>query len=182
MKEKIVRLEIENAYAKLKAHLLKEKGRVIAEEPPASICFEQGSIWGMTPRTAKKRMSYNFSSRDSETRIVASTSLSPDWKELGIVGCVFAVLVAAICWWISVDLTSVLSTHSTSVWSWIVAVNGYIDFQIAPVFIRLTQGLAVFLVIITLLEVAVLLYVWSGKDSFAEDTLDSFMQNFDASK
>ena len=182
MQVKIVGLEIENAYVKLKAHLLKERGRIVAEEPPTSICFEHGSIWGITPRTAKKRISYNFFSQDSETRIVASTSLSPDWKNLGIVGCVFAVLVAIICWWISVDLKAVLVTHGTSVWSWIVTLNGYIDFQIAHVLINLTQAFAVFLIIVTVLEAVVLLYACSGKDSFAEDTLDCFMQNFDAGK
>ena len=67
MKEKIVNLEIENAYEKLKAHLFKERGRIVAEEPPTSICFEQGSIWGITPLTAKKGMSYNFFPQDSET-------------------------------------------------------------------------------------------------------------------
>jgi len=180
--QKIVNLEIERTYVEFEAHLLKEKGRIVAKEPPTSICFEQGSIWGMTPRTAKKWMSYNFFSQDSETRVVASTSLGSDWKNLGIIGCVFSVLLATICWWISVDLKALSVAHSASVWSWIVTVNGYIDFQIAQVLISLTQALAVFLIIVTVLEAAVLLYVCFGKDSFAEDTLDSFMQNFDAGK
>jgi len=180
--QKIVNLEVERAYVEFKAHLAKEKGRIVAEEPPTSICFEQGSIWGLTPRTAKKRMSYNFFSQDSETRIVASTSLGPDWKNLGIVGCLFSVLLATICWWISVDLKALLVAHSASVWSWIVTVNGYIDFEIAQVLVSLTQSLAVFLVIVTVLEVAVVLYVYSMEDSFAEDTLDSFVQNSDVGK
>jgi len=101
---------------------------------------------------------------------------------LGIIGCVFSVLLATICWWISVDLKALLVAHSASVWSWIVTVNGYIDFEIAQVLVSLTQSLAVFLVIVTVLEVAVVLYVYSMEDSFAEDTLDSFVQNSDVGK
>lgn len=157
----------------LKARLLKENGKIVAEEPPASISFEQGSVWGATPRTAKKRVIYRLSSHDSETRTVASTSLASDWKNLSIVGCILAVLVASLCWWISIDLKTLLITHNASVWSWIATVNGYTDFQIAQVLIGLSEGLAVFLVIIVVLEALVVMYVRSKVDSFAKDTLNS---------
>jgi hypothetical protein len=163
--ERNIGLEIEKAYADLKALLLKRGCRIIAEEPPTFISVKQGSLWGISPRTAKKVVSYRLSPVDSGTRIAVSSSLASDWKNLTIIGSALAVLVVALCWWIAADLEAFMITQEPSYWSWIATVDSYIDFQAG-------QMLAVFLTIIIVLEVVIAVYAHFRIDSFAEENLN----------
>jgi hypothetical protein len=104
-------LEIEKTYAELKALLLERGCRIIAEEPPALISVKQGSLWGISPKTAKKVMTYRLASVDSGMRITCSSSLASDWKKLTVIGTVLAVLLASLCWWIAMDLDVFLVTQ-----------------------------------------------------------------------
>ncbi len=92
--EKIVSLEIEKAYEELKSLLLKKGCRIIAEEPPARISVKQGSVWGISPTSAKKVLTYSLSPVASGTRISCSSSLASDWKNLTIIGSALSVIVA----------------------------------------------------------------------------------------
>jgi hypothetical protein len=171
--EKIVSLEIEDAYAKLKEVLLKKGCKIGAEEPPMSISVGQGSLWGMTPRTAKKHVSYRLIPHNSGTRITASSSLASDWKNLTIIGSALAVLLAGLCWWIAVDLETFMATQKPSSWSWVATVDSYADLQLAQMLANLGKVLAVFLVVVIALEVAIALYAHFRINSFAEETLSS---------
>ena len=174
--ERTVSLEIKNAYADLKALLLQKGCRLVAEEAPAFISVRQGSLWGISPRTAKKVVSYRLVSVYSETRITCSSSLAADWKNLTVIGSVLAVVVASLCVWISMDLDALVTTQEQGYWSWIAMVNGYIDVQTAQMFAGLTLVLAFFLAIIIIIEIVVAVYAYFRVNVFAEETLNGFGQ------
>ena len=172
MVERIVSLGVEKAYAELKAHLLEKNCKITAEEAPAFISVKQGSLWGVSPGTAKKTVTYRLASVDSGTRITCSSSLASDWKNLTLIGTALAVFVAALCWWIATDLDAVITTQQSSYWSWLVTVDGgYIDFQTAQMLAGVTRMLAVFLVIIIIVEAVVAVYAYFRINVFAEETL-----------
>ena len=172
MVEKIVNSEIEKAYEELKSLLLKKSCRIIAEEPPARISVKQGSVWGISPTSAKKVMTYRLSPVPSGTRISCSSSLASDWKNLTIIGSALSVIVAGLCLWIAIDLEAFTVTQTPSYWSWLATVGGYVNFQLVQAFAGLTRILAVFLVIMMILEVAIVVYVRSRINKFGEDTLN----------
>ena len=169
--ERTVGLEIEKAHAELKELLLKRGCRITAEEPPTLISVKQGSLWGISPKTAKKVMTYHLASVDSGTRITCSSSLASDWKKLTVIGVVLSVLVASLCWWIAMDLDAFMITQQPSYWSWVATVDGYIDFQTAEMFVSLTRMLAVFLAIIIAIEAVIAVYAHFRINSFAEENL-----------
>ncbi|MBN1245132.1 hypothetical protein JXA31_06020 [Candidatus Bathyarchaeota archaeon] len=177
MVERTVGLEIEKAYADLKAVLLEKNCRIIEEEAPTFISVRQGSLWGISPLTAKKNVNYRFDAVDSGTRITCSSSLASDWKNLTIIGSALAVVVVALCLWMSMDLDALVATQQPSYWSWIATVDGYIDFQTAQMFAGLTRMLAVFLAIILVAEVVIVVYVHFRINSFAEETLNALRQS-----
>jgi hypothetical protein len=170
--ERTVGLEIEKARAELKALLFQKGCRITAEELPTLISVKQGSLWGISPRTAKKTMIYSLAPVDSGTRITCSSSLASDWKNLTVIGTALAVIVAALCWWIATDLDSFVATQQSGYWSWLVTVDGgYIDFQTAQMLAGVTRMLAVFLVIIIIVEAVVAVYTYFRINLFAEETL-----------
>jgi hypothetical protein len=169
-------LGINEAYANLKALLLKRGCRIIAEEPPTFISVKQGSLWGISPRTAKKVVSYSFSPVDSGARISCSSSLASDWKNLTIIGSALAALLVALCWWIAADLEAFMITQEPSYWSWIATADGYIDFQTGQMLVGLTRMLAVFLAIIIALEAVIAVYAHFRINEFAEENLNSLCE------
>jgi hypothetical protein len=171
--ERTVGLEIEKAHAELKALLLERGCRIITEEPPALISVKQGSLWGISPKTAKKVVTYRLARVDSGTRITCSSSLASDWKNLTVIGVALSVLVASLCWWIAMDLDAFMITQQPSYWSWIATVDGYTDFQTAQMFAGLARMLAVFLAIIIAIEAVVAIYAHFRINAFAEETLDA---------
>jgi hypothetical protein len=170
--ERTVSLEIEKAYADLKAVLLEKNCRVIAEEAPVLISVRQGSLWGISPLTAKKNVNYRLDAVESGTRITCASSLAADWKNLTAIGSALSVVVVALCLWMSMDLDALVATQQPSYWSWIATVDGYIDVQTAEMFAGLTRMLAVFLAIILIAEVVIVVYVQSKINTFAEETLN----------
>jgi hypothetical protein len=171
--ERTVGLEIEKAHAELKALLLKRGCRITAEELPVLISVKQGSLWGISPRTAKKVVNYRLAPAASGTRITSSSSLASDWKNLTIIGTALAVVVTSLCVWIATDLDAFMITQQPSYWSWIATVNGYIDSQTAQMFASLTRMLTIFLAIIIAIEAVVAVYAHFRINAFAEETLNA---------
>ncbi|MCW4007962.1 MAG: hypothetical protein NWF09_04630 [Candidatus Bathyarchaeota archaeon] len=171
MGEYVVSLEMTEAYAHLRAILLRKGCKIIAEEPPTSIYVQHGSLWGISPETAKKTLCYHLSQSDSGTCISYSSSLSSDWKNLTVIGSALAVIMMAFCWWISVDLEVSIAAQMPSYWSWIATVDGHVDYQALQMFLDLVRVLAVFLVIVIALEVVIAVYVHLRIDVFAEENL-----------
>jgi hypothetical protein len=171
--EKVVGLEIEKAYAGLKDFLLKSNCKIISEEPPILISIKQGSIWGISPRSAKKIVSYRLFPLDSGTRIASSSSLASDWKNLSIIGSLLSAIVALLCFWIGIDLDAYIITQKPSNWSWLAGAYGYTDFQRALILANLTKVLAVFLAITLALEILVAVYVRVRINAFAKESLST---------
>jgi len=170
--EKIVNSEIEKAYEELKSRLLKRGCRIITEESPERISVKQGSIWGISSTSAKKVLTCSLSPVASGTRISCSSSLASDWKNLTIIGSVLSVLIAGLCWWMAIDLEAFTVTQTPSYWSWLTTVGGYANFQLVQAFAGLARVLAVFLVIMMVLEVVIVVYVRSRINEFARETLN----------
>ena len=171
--ERIVSLEIEKAYAELKAILLEKNCRIMEEEALVHISVRQGSLWGISPVSARKNADYRLVSVEGGTRVTCSSSLASDWKNLTIIGCVLSVVVVALCLWMATDLDALVVTQQQGYWSWIATVDGYVDVQTAELFAGLTRILAVFLAIILAAEIAIVVYVKSKINTFAEETLNA---------
>jgi hypothetical protein len=169
--EHTVDLEIEETYSKLKATLVEKGCKIVSEEPPKQISVKQGSLWGVTPRSAKKTVQYHLEPIGQKTRVTFSSKLSTDWKNLTIIGTALSFIVVGLCLWISMDLSAFTVTRQSSYWSWIATVNGYVDFRISEVFINLTRALAVFLSVIIALEVVIAVYAYFKINFFGEETL-----------
>jgi hypothetical protein len=170
--KRTVSVGIDKAYADLKAVLLEKGCKIISEEPPKQMLVKQGSLWGLSPRTAKKTIAVNFAPIDSGTQITCSSRIGSDWKNLTIVGCALAAVLVGLCLWIMFDLETFMVTQKPIFWSWLATVNGNVDFQVAQAFVNLTKDLAVFLLAIILLEIVIVFYVQARIDRFAERTLD----------
>ena len=175
MLKRTVSLEIDKAYADLKTVLLEKDCKIISEEPPKQISVKQGSLWGISPKTAKKTMEANFAPVDSGTQVTVSSRLSSDWINLTIVGCALAAVLVCLCLWIAFDLEAFMVTQKPSFWSWLVTVNGSVDFQVGQAFVNLAKSLAGFLSVIILLEIVIAVYVHAGIDRFAEEPLNSLI-------
>jgi hypothetical protein len=170
--ERTVSIKIEEAYADLKAALVEKGCKVLSEEPPRQILVKQGSLWGMSPKTAKKTVDINLASVDSGTRVTCSSKLASDWKNITAVGCALAFVLVGVCLWMATDLGAFMVTHEPSFWSWLVTVEGNVDLQAGQTLVNLTWGLAVFLSVVILLEIAIVVYVHSKINTFAEETLN----------
>jgi hypothetical protein len=169
--ERVVNLKIEETYPKVKAALTAKDSKVISEEAPNQICFKQGSLWGISPKTAKKTIIIHFEQDDERTRIKFSSKLSSDWKNITIVGCAFAAILVCLCIWMATDLSAFTATNIPGFWGWLVMVNGSVDLAAAQAFVRLTWVLAGFLSFIIVLEAAIVVYAQSKIDSFTQEAL-----------
>ena len=107
---------------------------------PKQILLNQGSLWGISPKTAKKTITVNLEQVDEGTRVRVSSKLSSDWKNITLIGCAFALVLVGLCIWMATDLTTVMATHQNSFWSWLVAVEGNVDLVAAQAFVNLTWG------------------------------------------
>jgi len=89
---KIVSMDVSRAYEELKKLLRETKCRIVEEEPPNKIVVEHGSILAFSPTNVEKVVTFTLTPVDSTTRIVATTSLTSDYKNIVI----FIFVAAAI--------------------------------------------------------------------------------------
>lgn len=179
--KRTLNLEIDEAYAELKASLVQKGCKIISQTLPKQLVVRQGSLWGMSPTSAKKTVNLSFSPAASGTQVAVSSRLSSDWKNITIVGCAAAAVLAALCVWMALDLTTFMNTGRASFWSWLASVNGNVDVSAAQSFVNLMKALAVFLSIIIALEAAVAFYAHRGIDRFMQETLDALTKSEAAS-
>jgi hypothetical protein len=134
--ERTVNLSVEEAAAKLKAIFVEKGCKVISEAPPSQISFKQGSLWGIAPQTAKKTITVSFEPADGGTKVQVSSKLASDWKNITLIGCIFALILVGICVWMATDLTATLSTYQNTFWSWLISDNGNVDSAAAQSFVN----------------------------------------------
>ncbi len=155
----IVNHSVEETWKILKAVLAEGETKILSEASPNNLIVGQGSLWGITPKTAKKTIQVTLKEQAEEKTVVSfSSKLTSDWVNITLVGCVLAAVLVAVCVWMALDLSSFLVDGNPSVWSWIVTAGGSVRFQAGDAFINLTWGLAIFLFIIIATEVAVYVF------------------------
>jgi sterol desaturase/sphingolipid hydroxylase (fatty acid hydroxylase superfamily) len=135
---------------------------VVSEAAPTQLTVRQGSLWGVTPKSAKKIIYFTFEpTEDTKTRVEYSSKVAAEWKYTTVIGCVLAVVLAGVCLWMATDLGTFLVTQQPSVWSWLITLQGTIEFQAGNAIVTLTYGLAFFLFIVVASEVAIYVNVHS---------------------
>jgi len=170
--EENVVLGLSDTYVKLKASLLKNGCKILAEEIPTQISIVQGSVWGVSPRAAKKNMIFHLSESEGNTRIFGTSVWTKGYKLLTLVGSVLSAALLLLCAWIFLSISSYVSSFKINYWSWLVRSNGFLDLQKAHLFINLTEVIVVFLAISLIAEIVVVAFALSRIDSFALETLD----------
>ena len=168
-------MEIEKAYAGLKTFLAQRGCKTISESPPTRLLVKQGSLWGMSPTSAKKIVDITLLPVDSGTQVTCSSRLSADWKNITIIGCALAAALVGLCLWITFNVNAFVTNGRATFWSWLVTVNGNVDVSVAHDFVNLTEGLAVFLFVVVVLEIAVAVYAYKRIERFSQGILDSLM-------
>ena len=138
--KRTLNLEIDKAYAGLKDSLAKRGCKTISETPPTHMCVKQGSLWGMSPTTAKKTLEFALAPADSGTQVTCSSRLSSDWKNITIIGCVLAAVLVGVCLWMASDVGAVVADGKANFWSWLVTVNGAVDVSVAKAFENLAEA------------------------------------------
>ncbi len=165
-----VNFTVEEAYAKAKEALTRQNGTVISEEQPRRLVVGQGSLWGISPRTAKKTVTATFEAAEDKTSISYSSKLASVWKNVTIVGCVLAAALAGLCVWMALDLSAFMATSNPGFWSWLIISGGKVLFSAGDALVNLAWGLSIFLAIIIALEAAIYVYVGRNIEAYAEYT------------
>lgn len=168
--QRIVNIKIEETYLKLKAVLV-EKGCLVVSETPQQLLVKQGSLWGISPKAAKKTINITLYPIEDKTSITYSSELTSDWKNITLIGCILALALVVVCVWMAIDLGAFLVDGNPRFWSWLVTASDHVEFQAGEAFINLTWSLAVFLSVVVISEFAILAYVRSKIDVLAEEAL-----------
>lgn len=169
-------LKIEEAYSEIKTILLERGSRIVSEDPPKYISIEHGSLHGVSPKSAKKVVSYHLFPYGLGTRIVSGSSVSSDWANLTLGGNIIAGFMAVLFWWIASDISNLLSYGEFGYWTWLARAFGYPDVQYTFFMINVTRVLSIVLVITIFLEILDVLIVYSKINTFAKETLDELAQ------
>ena len=174
MNERIVNLKINEVFGKLKQLIIHKGYSILNEESPSILTIKQGSIWGMTPRTAKKIVTFNLQPLKSETSIKFSSKFAPKWKNLTIAGYVLSSFLILLSLWITIDLELSLLNRAPSSWSWIATYANTINFSALQSFSFLSKLLFFFLIVILLIESIIVIYSYLKINLIAEETLNQF--------
>ncbi len=147
--EKILSGKFRNVREDLRNLLLRNECEIISEESK-SFLVEQGSIWGFSPKRAKKIISFHFLSYNSTTQVVVNSSLSADWIVLSVFSVIALSALIFTTLWIKMQL-EILGFPSS--------IYGFLSFGI----IILVTALA--------MTIAIDMYIYFKRDSFPEDML-----------
>jgi hypothetical protein len=169
--EHTVNLKIEEAYAKLKTALAAKGCTVASQTEPTALVVKLGSLWGISPITAKKTINLKLEASEQKTSVNFSSKLASDWKNITIVGCILAFVLPAVCVWMAMDLSAFMVDGNPSFWSWIITVGNTAKFSAGETFVNLALGLAVFLSVVIALEIAIYFNAKAKIELFTEEIL-----------
>jgi hypothetical protein len=170
-----VNLTLEDSYVKVKAALTQRGAVISSEDAPNSLVARQGSLWGISPKTAKKTIHLTLKQQDNQTTITYNSKLASDWKNVTIIGCFLSAILTAFCIWVAQDLSQFMVDGNPSFWAWLVSSHGIVKFQAGEALVNLSWGLAVFLTIVIVLEAAIYVYAARHLEMFAKETVDSIV-------
>jgi hypothetical protein len=168
-----VNLPIEDAHAKVKAALAERGAIVVSEDAPRGLVTRQGSLWGLSPKTAKKTIHVTLEQQCNQTAITYNSKLAADWKNITIIGCILAAILTAFCIWVASDLSRFMVDCNPGFWSWIITSGDTVKFQAGEAFVNLSWGLAVFLIIVIALEAAIYVYAQRHLEVYAKEAIES---------
>ena len=174
MDERIVNLKIKEVFVKLKQLIILKGYSILNEESPSILVITQGSIWGISPRTAKKIVTFNLQPLKSGTIIKFSSKLAPKWKNLTIGGYVLSSLLLLLSLWMTIDLEFSLLNRTPSFWSWIATYANTINFSALQSFSFLAKTLFFFLIVTLLVESVIVIYTYLNLNLIVEETLNQF--------
>jgi hypothetical protein len=169
--ERIVSLEIQKAYEELKNILFKNNCKIVAEEPPKSITVEHGSLWGSSPKSVKKRITFNLIPYDSKTRIVSVSSLASDWINASIFGYALIITLGFLVGWMAMDLEASITAERRSFWGWLLELFGYTGFREALAMVNLLKILSTIFFAILIVGIIIDVYIYARRDLFSEGIL-----------
>ncbi len=170
-----VHLETTEVYTLLKKAIDEEKCRITAESPPNRLSCRQGSLWGMTPKSSKKTIDFSLEKLEDGTLIKCSSRLTSDWLNISIAGSILALALSAVCVWMATDLGAVIATGHESFWSWLILADGTVRSDLGAMFVKLVSGLAVFLLVVIVMEFGVIVYAKKRIDATASQILMRLM-------
>jgi len=173
LSENSLPLPVEQAYARLKNTLIKNKCIIIEEKPPKCILVKQGSLNGIRPKSAKKTVNFYLFPEGTGTKITSSTKIASDWTNLTLIGNILAAVLTAILLWIAADIENYMQTAKPNSWTWLAQAHGYPDLQYTTFMINLTRATAIFLALTIAVEILIVIYVYPRKNAFAQETLQS---------
>jgi hypothetical protein len=174
--QKTLNLEIKETYHKLETLLAKNKCRIIAEAKPSGVSVIQGSLWGTSPQAAQKRTTYSLAQDTKETSITATSKLTKGYINLTVIGCVFSLVLLAVCVWMALNLQLYVAVGEAGFWGWLAQIGGYIDMDKAAIFIQLTWILSAFLAATLIVEAFIVWKVYSKIDVFSQEILNALEQ------
>ncbi len=169
--ERLVALDSEQAYSELKNQLFKQNSKLVIDEPSKHLVIEQGSLSGMTPKGIKKRVEYYFHPQGDHTRVVAKSSLSPDWVKLNVATYVVAVGIVGLLLFLSSDLAASVVLNRSSFLAIILQTAGTPGSAQTLMLANLFQWLAMGFSALILVSVIVDLLAYKKKYGLVEETL-----------
>ena len=106
-----------------------------------------------------------------KTTVNFSSKLASDWKNITIIGCVLAFVLAAVCVWMAMDLSAFMVDGNPRFWSWIITTGDTAKFSAGETFVNLALGLAVFLSVVIALEIGIFFNAKAKIELFAKEVL-----------
>ncbi len=176
MTETIVDREIERVYDRLKTHLSRAKCKIICEDAPNSVSVVQGSLWGITPKTAQKTVTFKLRNDAIGIQIPASSALTKGYWALTGAGIVFSTLVLLVCIWMATNLQAYISTGFAGFWGGLGQTNGAFDAFKANMLVRLCWTFTAFLIISLVIEAFIIVYVKTELSVFAKEAVASTLK------
>ncbi len=107
--KRTLNLEIDKAYAELKASLVQKGCKIISETPPNTSLLSKARFGECRPPQPKKPWTSFLHPRILEPKSPVSSRLSSDWKNITIVGCALAAVLVGLCLWMALDLTAFMT-------------------------------------------------------------------------
>jgi hypothetical protein len=164
---KLVNASMVDVFSKLKSHLTSHDYKVLIEQPPTGLVVVGGSLWGTTPKTCQKTLTYKLTQTGQTTEITSTATLTSNYLNFTIAGCIASAVLLVLCGWIAMDLSS----SAPTAWTWIASTNGQFRPAIAQLFTQVATVCTVFLGASLGLEAVILLRIRRGLNAFADAML-----------
>ena len=174
MVERTVSLDPQKAYEELRNLLLKNGCKIVREDPPRSIEVEHGNVYGYTPKSIEKRITFTLIPYGNTTRIISNTSITKDYIYASVFSILYIILLAGIFWYIISFSYGALSIVGSKIPTVPKDLQEYILYTQYREALKSIQTLAIIfyiLVIAIIFFIAFGIYSYLRRDRFSEEIL-----------